>query len=180
MQWRTLIVNSDNWVIGEHENKDILIWSIKDKPWYNIRTYGLTDVASVPFQLKTHGWTQYEVNKNSIPSQQVINDKNIIIARINFFNELHYRLRMSSETLGISDANSNLLLLHEYLVSKNIIIGESHSDSSIHYENKIRLIKDLDNIKNTVIDLVIKSKSIEDFKSARTTMERLFFTNILL
>jgi hypothetical protein len=180
MQWRTLIVNSDNWVIGEHENKEILIWSIKDRPWYNLRTYGLEKMVPLPFQLKTNSWTSVEVNNESIVPQQVAIEKMIISARINFFAELHYRLNIATETLGISNANDNMLSLHEYLVATGVIKGQCDPDSAIQYENKIRLLQDLNNIKKVVIDAVIKAKSVKDFESARTTMERLFFTNILL
>jgi len=180
MQWRTLIVNSDNWVIGEHENKDILIWSIKDRPWYNIRTYGLEERVELPFQLKTNSWTNVEINNGAAAPQTVIVEKAIISARINFFSELNYRLTIATETLGLSNANDNLLALHEYLIAHGVIKGQADDDSAIHYENKMRLIQDLNNIKKTVIDAVMAAKTIEDFKSARTTMERLFFTNILL
>lgn len=180
MQWRTLIVNSDNWVIGEHENKDILIWSIKDRPWYNIRTYGLEQPVNPPFQLKTNSWTNFEINAEATPPQQVIIEKTIIGARINFFAELSHRLNVATETLGLSNANDNLLALHEYLIASGVIKGQADSDAIIQYENKIRLLQDLNNIKKTVIDAVISAKSIDEFKAARTTMERLFFTNILL
>jgi hypothetical protein len=180
MQWRTLIVNSDNWVIGEHENKDILIWSIKDRPWYNLRTYGLEQVVSLPFQLKTNSWTSVEVNSDATVPQSVSIEKMIIGARINFFAELYHRLNIATETLGLANANDNMLALHEYLVATGIIRGQADQDSAIQYENKIRLLQDLNNIKKTVIDTVMVAKSVEDFKMARTTMERLFFTNILL
>lgn len=180
MQWRTLIVNSDNWVVGESEIKDVLIWSIQDRPWYNIRTYGLQEQATLPFQLKTNSWTNVEINKDATPPQKVSVERAIIGARINFFTELHYRLQIATETLGLGNANNNLLSLHEYLVEKGVIEGQSDVDSAVHYENKIRLLQDLDNIKRTTISAVMSAKSIEEFKEAKTTMERLFFTNILL
>jgi hypothetical protein len=66
------------------------------------------------------------------------------------------------------------------LISQGLVRGEAKADAVVHYENKMRLLQDLNNIQETVITEVLASTTIEDFKRAKTTMERLFFTNILL
>lgn len=180
MQWKTLIVNPDNWVLGENANKDIMIWAIQDRPWYNIRTYGIDTEFKIPSQLKTNSWTNVEINTTAVAPDSVRIEALLIQHRINFFTELSYRLRISAENLGISDANLNVIHLHEYLVSIGIIKGECASDAAIQYENKIRLLQDLNTIKTTVVDAVLNAKNAEEFKKAHNLMERLFFTNILL
>jgi hypothetical protein len=180
MQWQTLIVNSDNWVLGTSQIKDILIWSIQDRPWYNIRTYGLPNTFETPFQLKTNSWTSVDVNSDAKPTREIMIEKTIINARIKFFTELHFRLTNSAETLGLGDANTNMVSLYEYLIASGVLQGTAPSDAKVQYENKMRLLQDLNNIKKAVIDSVMLAKSIEDFAAARTNMERLFFTNILL
>jgi hypothetical protein len=180
MQWRTVILDSNNWVIGEHSIREIMLWAIQDRPWYNLRTFTLDAPASYPIQLKTNSWTNVSVNTEATPSQQVITESTIIGHRIKFFSELYYRLEASMENLGINNSNFTIVDLHEYLVSQGVIKGTADVDASIHYENKILLLQNLKNIKTQVISATLNAKNAEDFASARELMTRLFFTNILL
>lgn len=180
MQWRTVILDSNNWVIGEHSIKEIMLWAIQDRPWYNIRTFTLDSSGTAPMQLKTNSWTNVSVNSEAVPSTQVVTEAAIIAHRLKFFSELYYRLQASMENLGIGNSNTTIIDLHEYLISQGVIKGTAPEDAGVKYENKMRLLQDLNNIKLKVIDAVIKAKNAEDFKSAHELMTRLFFTNILL
>jgi hypothetical protein len=67
-----------------------------------------------------------------------------------------------------------------YLGAKGLVESEFTEESKINFENKIRLLQDLYNIRDTAIKLILSAKSKEDFAAARVEIERLFFTNILL
>jgi hypothetical protein len=179
MQWQTVVVDPDNWVIACAENKEILLWSTRDRPWYNIKTYKI-DSVTAPFQLKTNSWLNVEINSNANAPESVKIETLIFDARIKFFTELFYRLRSQEEIQGLGNYNENLLALHEYLSGLGIIPGSSKLDSKITYLNKIKLMQDLDAIKTVLIDQVLQAKNAEQFKAAYHAMERLFFTNILL
>lgn len=180
MQFRTLIVNPDNWIIGEHTNKDAMLWAIQDRPWYNLRTYVIKEEFSLPAQLKTNSWTQVEVNRENTCPQDVLREIKLMEARIKFLVELHYRLQIAQDNLGLSNTNFTLVQLHEYLVTQGLVKGEANPDASVQYENKLRLLQDLYNIKNQVVESLLKAQTADDFSTTRTLMERLFFTNILL
>lgn len=180
MQWKTLIVDPNNWVLGENPNKDVMIWATQDRPWYHIRTYSIDGTLSVPSQLKTNSWTNVILNTDAIVPESVKTEAMLLNQRMIFFTELSYRLRISAENLGLSDHTTNLVHLHEYLVSLGVIKGEAVADAGIQYENKMRLLQDLNNIKTSVIDAVLSAKNASEFKQAHNLMERLFFTNILL
>lgn len=180
MQWRTVILDSNNWVIGENSIKEIMIWAIQDRPWYNIRTFTLDALTSQPTQLKTNSWTNVSVNAKAVPSAQVISEYTLIGHRMKFFTELYYRLQASTENLGISNSNTTIIDLHEYLVSQGVIKGTAAVDAGVQYENKMQLLQNLKNIKTQVIDAILNAKNAEDFAMARELMTRLFFTNILL
>lgn len=180
MQFRTLIVNPDNWIIGEHTNKDVMIWATQDRPWYNLRTYVIKETFELPAQLKTNSWTQVEINIGNTCPQDVLREIKLIEARMKFFAELYYRLQIAQENLGLANTNFTLVQLHEYLVHHGLVKGESNPDASVQYENKLRLLQDLYNIKNQVVEATLQATDQEGFAAARTLMERLFFTNILL
>jgi hypothetical protein len=180
LQFRTLIVNPDNWIIGEHTNKDAMIWAMSDRPWYNLRTYTIKDEFSLPAQLKTNSWTQVEINRENTCPQDVLREIKLMEARIKFCAELYYRLQIAQENLGLSMTNFTLVQLHEYLVALGIVQGEASPDAMVQYENKLRLLQDLNNIKNQVVASLMQAATIEDFAQTRALMERLFFTNILL
>ena len=180
MQWRTVILDSNNWVIGEHSIKEVMHWAIQDRPWYNIRTFTLDAPTTYPIQLKTNSWTNVSVNIEAIPPAQVTTESMIIGHRIKFFTELHYRLQASMENLGISNSNFTIIELHEYLVSQGVIKGTAAVDAGVQYENKMQLLQNLNNIKTQVISAIINAENAEDFAAARELMLRLFFTNILL
>ena len=180
MQWRTIIFNPENWAVGEHAIKDVMLWAISDMPWLHVRTFSNINFRTLPVQLKTKSWTSVEINETAFPTQEVLDLSFKIKKRIEILQELHYRLEISQENLGISNSNLNLLDFYRYLVSKKIIEGSAEKDSIINFENKIQVLQELDNIKNIVIGLVLNSLSEDDYRSAKTEMERLFFTNILL
>lgn len=180
MQYKTLIVNSDNWALGQHDIKDVMFWAIRDRPWYHVRTYVIEQDLVFPVQLKTKSWTSVEVNDRATEPADAARDAALIFHRMNFFKELYHRLSISQENLGLSNTTTLLVQLHEYLISQGIVRGEAREDAAVQYENKMRLLQDLNTIQETVITEVLASKTLEDFKRARTTMERLFFTNILL
>lgn len=180
MQWRTVILDSNNWVVGEHSIKEVMHWAIQDRPWYNIRTFTLDAPATYPIQLKTNSWTSVSVNAEANPPAQVITESKIIGHRIKFFTELHYRLQASMENLGISNSNFTIIELHEYLVSQGVIKGTAAIDAGLQYENKMQLMQNLNNIKARVISAILDAKNAEDFAGAHELMTRMFFTNILL
>lgn len=180
MQFRTLIVNPDNWIIGEHANKDAMIWSMQDRPWYNLRTYVIKEEFSLPAQLKANSWTQVEINRENTCPADVQREIKLMEARLKFMSELYYRLQVAQENLGLGNTNFTLVQLHEYLVCQGLVKGEANPDASVQYENKLRLLQDLHNIKIQVVDAALQAKDADGFAAARTFMERLFFTNILL
>jgi hypothetical protein len=180
MQFKTLIVNSENWALGEHEIKDVMLWAIRDRPWYHVRTFHITEELTYPVQLKTNSWTNVSVNNQSVPPGDAARDSALIFHRMNFFKELYHRLEISQENLGLSNTTTLMVQLHEYLVNQGIVRGEASVDAGVQYENKMRLLQDLNRIQETVIAEVLAAKTLEDFKKARATMDRLFFTNILL
>lgn len=181
MQWKTVILDSDNWALGASDIKAVLHWAIKDKPWLVVRTFGFNSSApSTPVQLKSLNWKDAEINSGAEPdrSKQLLGL--LMSARIKVFTELHYRLRASRENLGIDDTDESIVQLHQYLASFGIIPGEHTPDSRIEYENRIKLLGDLEKIKTKIIDQALAAKSKEEFDAVRTEMERMFFTNILL
>lgn len=180
MQYRTLIVNPDNWALAQHDIKDVMLWAIRDRPWYHIRTFVIEQDLTFPVQLKTKSWTSVEVNDKTTAPEDVAADAALIFRRMSFFKELYHRLSMSQENLGLSNTTTLLVQLHEYLISQGIVRGEARMDAAVHYENKMRLLQDLNTIQETVITEALTAKTVEDFTQAKTTMERLFFTNILL
>jgi hypothetical protein len=157
-----------------------MLWAIRDRPWYHVRTYSIEQNLTFPVQLKTKSWTSVDINDASVPPADVTRDAALIYHRMNFFKELYHRLSISQENLGLSNNTTLLVQLHEYLISQGIVRGEVREDAALHYENKMRLLQDLNTIQETVITEVLAARTIEDFKQAKTTMERLFFTNILL
>lgn len=181
MQYKTLIINPDNWAIGQHDIKDVMLWAIRDRPWYHIRTYAIEQDLTFPVQLKTKSWTSVDINDSSIPPGDVSRDAALIFHRMAIFKELYHRLAISQENLGLSNNTTLMVQLHEYLISQGLVRGEAKPDAAVQYENKMRLLQDLNNIQETVITEVLAARTIdEDFKQAKYTMERLFFTNILL
>lgn len=180
MQWRTVILDSNNWVIGEHSIKEIMLWAIQDRPWYNIRTFTIDAPIACPMQLKTNSWTSVTVNTTATAPAEVNKESIIIGHRLKFFAELYYRLEASMENLGISNSNFTIIEMHEYLVSQGVIKGTAAIDAGVQYENKMQLLQNLNNIKSQVISAILNAKNAEDFAAARELMLRLFFTNILL
>lgn len=180
MQYKTLIVNPDNWALGQHDIKDVMLWAIRDRPWYHVRTFAIEQDLTFPVQLKTKSWTSVDINDASVPPADVTRDAAVLFHRMNFFKELYHRLSISQENLGLSNNTTLMVQLHEYLISQGLVRGEAKADAAVQYENKMRLLQDLNNIQETVITEVLAARTIEDFKQAKTTMERLFFTNILL
>jgi len=180
MRWRTVILDPDNWALGEHPVKEIMLWSIQDRPWYNLRTYNIEKELRFPNQLKTHSWTSVEVSPVITIPDEVIKESHLMSSRMRFFTELHGRLQVSMENLGIANAQWNLLNLHEYLISLGLIKGKCPADAKIQYENKMRLLQDLNEIKETTIEMVLDAVTPDEFMAAKVYMERRFLTNILL
>lgn len=179
MNLQTLIITPDNWVLATSQIKDVLLWSIKDRPWHNLRTYNIEETIRPPVQIKSNSWLSVETTVNE-PSTDVKIESLLINARIAILTDLHMRLSLNIENQGLSDVNSTILDFYNYLGSKNIVESEFKEDSRINFENKIRLLQDLYNIRDRVIDTILAAKNKEDFVAARSEMERLFFTNILL
>lgn len=181
MQWKTVVLDSNNWAIFGLDNKQLLHWAIKDRPWYTLRTFQFnTPPETYPVQIKSMSWTTAEINSGATPDKGVILGNHLIAARVKLFYELQMRLNASMENMGVADNTETLLQLHGYLVSKGIIEGSAEDDSVITYQNKIALLSNLENIKKTIIDLGLAARTKESFDAARKEMERLFFTNILL
>lgn len=180
MQYQTVILTTENWVVGTHDNKDILAWAISDLPWLNIRTLGFSDTINTPCLIKSNSWTDVQVNREvSTPTNvKLLHAK--MSARIKLLSELVLRLRSHSEIMGVSDTSVMLIRLHEYLVSNKVIDGTSEVDAKIKYENSIRILQDLEKIKQSTIEKILKVSDTDSFNEARTHMERMFFTNILL
>lgn len=180
MQFRALIVNPDNWVIGEHAIKDVMIWATRDRPWYHIRTYTIKEEFKLPVQLKTNSWTAVEINKDNTCPRDVQIEVTLIGHRIKFLTELHYRLQIAIENLGLADVNTTMVQMYEFLIAQGIVKGDVKEDAEVQFENKMRLLQDLNNIREEVITSLLAAKTAEEFQATRTLMERLFFTNILL
>jgi hypothetical protein len=180
MQWRTLIVNPENWVVGESNIKDVMLWAITDMPWLHIRTHGGLAETRFPFQLKTSSWTSVSINEDAWIDQDVADLATKLKKRIVLLQELYYRLEIAHQNQGLGNANFNIIDFYNYLVDKKVIAGESPADASITFENKIQVMKHLDSIKRKTIDECLTCNTDEDFAQAKKNMERLFFTNILL
>jgi hypothetical protein len=180
MQWRTLIVNPENWVLGESPVKDAMLWAISDMPWLHIRTHGGITATQFPFQLKTESWTSVTVNKDAVPFQETVDLTNKIKKRIALLQELYYRLEIAHQNLGLGNANYTIVDFYHYLVSKGLVEGEAPDDSQIVFENKIQTMKHLDQIKRATVTECLACTTDEDYAQAKKNMERLFFTNILL
>lgn len=179
MNLQTIIVTPDNWVLGTCDIKDVLIWSMKDRPWLNLRTYNIKNQLTFPCQIKSNSWVDVEITDN-LPAPAVRIEALMINARIALFTDLHTRLRLNIENQGLSDVNSTVLDFFNYLGAKGLVESEFTEESKINFENKIRLLQDLYNIRDSAIKIILSSKSKEDFAAARVEIERLFFTNILL
>lgn len=179
MNLQTIIVTPDNWVLAASEIKDALIWSIKDRPWLNIRTYNINNKLTIPCQIKSNSWVNVETTTN-LPPPEVKIEALLINARIALFSDLYIRLKLNIENQGLSDVNSTVLDFFNYLGSKGIVDSEYTDESRINFENKIRLLQDLYNIRDAAIKIILAAKNKDGFTSARAEMERLFFTNILL
>lgn len=180
MQWRTIIFDSDNWIVAECSNKEVALWAISDMPWLTLRSFPNLNFQNLPVQIKTHSWTSAEISDRNEPPITVIELVEKIKSRISILDDLYHRTEVAQENLGISSSNFNLLYFYEYLAAKKIIDGDSKFDSEIKFENTIQILQDLDNIKTTVISLVLKSQSEEQYQYAVNEMERLFLKNILL
>ncbi len=179
MNLKTIIVTPDNWVLGTSDIKDVLIWSMKDKPWLNLRTYDIENNPRIPYQIKSNSWVKVETTDNPAPTEVKL-EALLINARIAMFTDLHVRLRLNIENQGLSDTNSTILDFFNYLGARGLVESEFSPESRINFENKIRLLQDLYNIRDTAIKIILSAKNKEDFAAAKTEIERLFFTNILL
>ena len=180
MAWRTVIISPDNWAIGEGAIKDVMLWAIQDRPWHIVKTYNIEQQLDLPSQLKTNSWTNVEVNGAVTPPKDVQVESILMAHRIRFLTELHFRLQAAVENLGMGNPHVGLLQFHEYLVALGLVKGESSPDAIVQHENRIRALKDLQHIKESVIEKLLEATDVEGFKSARNHMERMFFTNILL
>lgn len=180
MAWRTLIINPNNWAIGESTNKDVLLWAIQDRPWHVVKTYKIDQPFELPIQLKTNSWTNVEVNNGASPPKDVQVEGILMGHRIRFLTELYFRIQANIENLGMGNSHFGLLQMHEYLVALGVINGEASADAVIQHENKIRVLQDLKNIRDSVIEKLLEAKDADGFQAARNHMERMFFTNILL
>lgn len=181
MQWRTVILDSDNWAIATSEIKEVLHWCIKDHPWYVIRTFGFESPPDTyPCQLKSLDWKNAEINHFESASGNIRIKSMLMNARIALLTELHYRTQISAENLGIANSTTTIVGLHRYLISMGVLPGDCAEDDSLRFQNRIKLLDDLERIKNTVIESCIKARSKEQFAQTRELMERLLFTNILL
>ena len=179
MNLKTIIVTPDNWVLGTSDIKDVLIWSMRDKPWLNLRTYNIDNSLRIPYQIKSNSWVNVETTNNPAPSEVRL-EAMLMSARIAMFTDLHIRLSLNIENQGLADTNSTRLDFFNYLGAKGLVDSEFSPDSKIHFENKIRLLQDLYNIRDAAIKIILSAKNKEDFAAAKTEIERLFFTNILL
>jgi hypothetical protein len=180
MQFRALIINPDNWAIGEHANRDVMIWAIRDRPWYQIRTYSIQEEFTLPVQLKNNSWNTVELNDNNICPKEVLTEATLFKHRIEFLSEMQYRLQIAVESLGLVDVNTTIVCLYEFLISKGIAQGNHKIDAAIQFENKMRLLQDLSNIREKIITSLLEAQTPKEFQVTRILMERLFFTNILL
>lgn len=185
MQWHTVILNSDNWIIGSHPIKDVMLWAIRDRPWYNIRTFEHSEKLDIshPIQLKSNSWTSLEVNDTVCTDANVQEEFTLLAGRMSVLVELYYRIRACKENTGIGDTDETLIMMHNYLASRGIIdelSPNSPTDASITYENRILLLNQLEQIKQIIIPSTLAAKSRTDFSTTRADMTRLFFTNILL
>lgn len=179
MNLQTVILTPDNWILATNDIKDVLIWSIKDRPWLNIRTYNIETKITIPCQLKTNSWINVDLTDNPAPDAVKL-EALLINARIALFTDLHTRLRLNIENQGLSDINSSLLDFFNYLGAKGLVESEFNDESKINFENKIRILQDLYNIRDAAIKIILSAKNKESFAAARAEIERLFFTNILL
>lgn len=180
MQWRTFIVNPENWVLASSTIKDPMLWAIADMPWLCIRTHEGIDGKEFPFQLKSQSWTKVSLNEQAVASEEVVEISDLLKKRLVLLQELYYRSEIACQNQGIGNANSNLFDFYQYLVSKKILEGTCADDSTLMFENTMQILKHLDGIKKTVIKECLSCRNDDDFLRARKNMERLFFTNILL
>ena len=174
MQWRTLIINPENWALGESSVKDVMLWAISDMPWLHIRTHGGLTETKFPFQLKTESWTSVSINTEAWIDQDVADLASSIKKRITLLQELYYRLEIAYQNQGISNANFNLVDFYNYLVDQKVLAGTSPKDSGIVFENKIQVMKHLDDIKRSTITECLSCSTDEQFATAKKNMERLF------
>ena len=99
MAWRTVIINPDNWAIGEGAIKDVMLWAIQDRPWHVVKTYNIEQKFDLPTQLKTNSWTNVEANGAVTPPKDVQVEAILMAHRIRFLTELHFRLQAAVENL---------------------------------------------------------------------------------
>lgn len=181
MHYKTVIIDSDNWALASSEHKAVLHWAIKDQPWLNVRTFSLdTDIERYPVQLKTVSWRDAQINTDARPDNKIAINSLLLSARVRLFNELVMRMQIARENLGISDQHETLIMFHEYLAAQGVVPGDSRTDSVITFQNRLKSLSDLENVKQKVVELGLQAKSREAFDACRQEMERLFFTNILL
>lgn len=179
MNLQTLIITPDNWVLATNNNKDVLLWAIKDRSWLNLRTYNIEETIKPPCQIKSTSWLTVELTEN-IPDVTIRLEALLLNTRIAVFTDLALRIALNIENQGLSDVNASILDFFNYLGSKGLVESEFKDDSRINFENKVRLLQDIYNIRDAVISTTLKARNKEDFVKARLEMERLFFTNILL
>lgn len=181
MQWRTVILDTNNWALASSDIKEIMHWSISDQPWLVVRTFSFENPPdNYPCQLRSLNWKTAEINLNSIPDKKVKNASKLINARIKIFTELYYRIQICAENLGISNATTTLVQLYQYLISIGIIPGVSNIENKINFENRIKLLSDLEDVKIKIIKDCLLAKTEEEFINVKLLIERLLFTNILL
>lgn len=179
MNLQTLVITPENWAIATSTNKDALLWSIKDRPWLNLRTYNLKEKITIPCQIKSNSWLTIEPTSN-IANKDVELEALLVNARLSVFTDLQLRISLNIENQGLFDVNSTILDFYNYLGSAGVVQSEYKDDSRINFENKIRILQDLYNIRDRVIEVTLAARTKEAFTKAREEMERLFFTNILL
>lgn len=181
MQYRTVIIDSENWALAASEQKVVLHWAIKDRPWLNIRTFGFqTAPERYPVQLSSLNWREAEVNTAATVDNKLALGSLLLTARVKLFTELNMRAQIARENLGIADPHETIVMFHDYLAAQGRVEGEPVADSVISFENRLRALRSLEKVKTQIIEIGLAARSKEAFDAAREEMERLFFTNILL
>lgn len=181
MQYRTVIIDSDNWALATSEYKAVLHWAIKDRPWLNVRTFGFeVPPERYPVQLSSLNWREAHVNTQAAPDNKLALGSLLLTARVKLFTELSMRIEIARENLGFADPHETLVLFHDYLAAQHKVEGDFEPDSVITFQNRLKTLRSLEQVKARIIDVGLAARSKEAFDAARQEMERLFFTNILL
>jgi hypothetical protein len=181
MQWTSVILNNDNWALASSEHKDVLLWAIKDKPWLVVRSFGFeTAVNKYPCLLKSKNWREADIVSDAESNKLIMMSSVLLGARVKLLTELKLKINAHKENLGINDSDETIIQFYKYLASISIINDSRFKDCQIDFENKIKLLIDLENIKLHIINLCLLADSKEKFADVRTEMDRLLFTNILL